>query len=263
MTVGSDRLDDDGQSDGPEQDPCLSICGPTVPSSLTVRGHSMRRVDGRVVVVTGAAGGQGAAEATALAEYGATVVATDVKDPLRDLGASVRFRHLDVAEPDSWRELAAWLSDEYGRVDGLVNNAGVGSRTRLEDVSLAEWDRVMRINATGALLGVQAIAAADDGGGVHRQRQLAGWPNRALHDRLYDQQVGVARLVPHCEHGARGAWYPSQLDLPCVYRFAHDRDCSNAVPCVIGQGDPARTSRFGRRRCAGGRFSDLGRFSLH
>jgi 3alpha(or 20beta)-hydroxysteroid dehydrogenase len=180
----------------------------------------MRRVDGRVVVVTGAAGGQGAAEATALAEYGATVVATDVKEPLRDLGASVRFRHLDVAEPDSWRELAAWLSDEYGRVDGLVNNAGVGSRTRLEDVSLAEWDRVMRINATGALLGVQALLPLmTEGASIVNVNSLAGLTGHFMTAYTTSKWAlrGLSRIAS-MELGARGirvnSIFPAFIDSP-------------------------------------------------
>jgi 3alpha(or 20beta)-hydroxysteroid dehydrogenase len=129
------------------------------------------RLAGKVVVVTGAARGQGAAEVRALAAEGATVIATDVLDFASDApghaqvrrgasrapGAGVIQRRLDVTDPDAWSELAEWLSREYGRVDALVNNAGVAARERLPHVSLTAWQRTFDINVTGPLLGIQAL----------------------------------------------------------------------------------------------------------
>jgi 3alpha(or 20beta)-hydroxysteroid dehydrogenase len=104
----------------------------------------MGRLTGKVVVVTGAARGQGAAEAAALAAEGAEVIATDVLP-----GA----RHLDVRDPAAWAALAAGLD----RVDALVNNAGVASRGRLPHVDLETWDNTFAINVTGPMLGIQAL----------------------------------------------------------------------------------------------------------
>src|SRR3712207_953224 len=117
----------------------------------------MGRVEGKVIVITGAAGGQGAAGANALTAEGATVIATDVKEPIEDLAEGVRFRLLDVGRQESWAELAAWLRAEHPVVHGLINNAGVTWRERLMDVTVEGWDRVFRINVTGCLLGIQAI----------------------------------------------------------------------------------------------------------
>ena len=88
----------------------------------------MGRVDGKVVLITGAASGQGAAEAAALAAEGAQVIATDVQDPLEALPTGVTFRRLDVGEPGDWEGTAAWLRDEVGTVHGLVNAAGRPAR---------------------------------------------------------------------------------------------------------------------------------------
>jgi 3alpha(or 20beta)-hydroxysteroid dehydrogenase len=118
----------------------------------------MGRVDGKIVVVTGAAGGQGAAEAEALAREGATVVATDLAGEGPDYASDrVAYRRLDVARPEEWTELGAWLTETHGRVDGLVNNAGIPFRARLHEVTLADWDRVLAINVTGSLLGIQTV----------------------------------------------------------------------------------------------------------
>ncbi|MFJ6855090.1 SDR family NAD(P)-dependent oxidoreductase [Streptomyces sp. NPDC091271] len=109
------------------------------------------RLQDKVVVVTGAARGQGAAEAAALAREGARVVATDVEP--RD-----GCRRLDVTSEDEWAELAAELRDSYGEVHGLVNNAGITWRARIGDVRSEDMARVHAVNVTGPLLGIQHLA---------------------------------------------------------------------------------------------------------
>ncbi|MFE0256256.1 SDR family NAD(P)-dependent oxidoreductase [Streptomyces sp. NPDC059010] len=109
------------------------------------------RLAGRVVVVTGAARGQGAAEAGALAREGARVIATDVTE-------TSGCRRLDVTSDEEWAELAAELRESYGHVHGLVNNAGVTWRARLGEVRPEDFDRVHTVNVTGPLLGIQHLA---------------------------------------------------------------------------------------------------------
>ena len=124
----------------------------------------MGRVEGKVVVVTGAAGGQGAAEAAALAREGATVIATDLHDEA-ETAPGVAYRRLDVSRAEDWRALGAWLAVEHGRVDGLVNNAGIPFRARLEEIEPADFERVLAVNLTGALLGIQTVAPLMEHGG--------------------------------------------------------------------------------------------------
>ncbi|AZP16047.1 SDR family oxidoreductase [Streptomyces aquilus] len=114
--------------------------------------ESTARLAGKVVVVTGAARGQGAAEAAALARAGARVVVTDVR-PEGD-----GCRRLDVSKETDWAELAAELEESYGQVHGLVNNAGIIQRGRLGDVSAEDMARVQAVNTTGPLLGIQYLA---------------------------------------------------------------------------------------------------------
>ncbi|MER6063781.1 SDR family oxidoreductase [Streptomyces sp. NPDC001792] len=124
-------------------------------TDLHPRGHlpaeGWGRLLGRVVVVTGAAGGQGAAEAEALTREGARVIATDVSE-------SPGCRRLDVTNEKDWAELAADLREAYGQVHGLVNNAGVTWRARIEDVRPEDMARVHAVNVTGPLLGIQHLA---------------------------------------------------------------------------------------------------------
>ncbi|MET7451900.1 SDR family oxidoreductase [Streptomyces sp. NPDC005574] len=108
------------------------------------------RLAGKVVVVTGAARGQGAAEAQALTREGALVISTDVRP---DGGC----RRLDVTSDTDWAALAAGLKETYGQVHGLVNNAGITWRARVGDVRAEDFDRVHSVNVTGPLLGIQHL----------------------------------------------------------------------------------------------------------
>jgi len=127
---------------------------------------------GKVVVVTGAARGQGAAEAVLLAGEGACVIAADVLDDLgRELvsGLAARtpplYQHLDVASAADWDDLAGLVRDRYGVVHGLVNNAGIAARERLPHIGLGAWQRAFDVNVTGALLGIQALVPLMTEGG--------------------------------------------------------------------------------------------------
>jgi NAD(P)-dependent dehydrogenase (short-subunit alcohol dehydrogenase family) len=121
----------------------------------------MTRLDGKVVVITGAGQGQGAAEARLLAAQGATVIGCDLApEPAEEL-PGVEYRQLDVTDAAAWAGLAADLD----RVDGLVANAGITWRARLLDLDPHDLARVTDVNVTGTLLGVQALAPLMTGGG--------------------------------------------------------------------------------------------------
>lgn len=133
-------------------------------SSLSLPG-----IAGNVFVVTGAAGGQGAEECLLLAGQGAEVFAADLRDDAPELArradglpGRVVYRRLDVTSEDDWAALAAAL--EGRTVKGLVNNAGVTHRTRIGAVERADWDRVLAVNVTGSLLGIQTLLPLMDAG---------------------------------------------------------------------------------------------------
>ena len=121
----------------------------------------MNRVAGKVVVVTGAGQGQGAAEARLLAAEGARVIGCDLKPEPAEPLPDVEYRQLDVTDPAAWTALA----DELGRVDGLVANAGITWRARLTDLDPADLARVSEVNVTGTLLGIQALTPLMTTGG--------------------------------------------------------------------------------------------------
>jgi 3alpha(or 20beta)-hydroxysteroid dehydrogenase len=117
---------------------------------------------GRTIVVTGAAGGQGLAEALLLAKSGARVVATDIATdaPTAFAETGIIYRCMDVTDEAGWTDLATSLTADLDGVplQGLVNNAGVTHRARLGQTERADWDRVLAVNLTGPMLGIQALA---------------------------------------------------------------------------------------------------------
>ena len=122
---------------------------------------------GKVVVVTGAGGGQGAAEAKALAQAGATVWGVDLTGGPSEPLPGVSYRRLDVTDDAGWAALTTEIRQQTGRIDGLVANAGITWRARLLEVSIADLDRVHRVNVTGTLLAIQAVTPLmTDGGSI-------------------------------------------------------------------------------------------------
>jgi 3alpha(or 20beta)-hydroxysteroid dehydrogenase len=132
--------------------------------------------DGTVIAVTGAAQGQGAAEVRELSSRGATVVILDVRDEagealaaeLNAAGGTAEFRRLDVTDEKAWDALATDLRERHGRLDGLVNNAGVAYRYGLMETSAEDFSRVLGVNLAGPFLGTKALAPLirDSGGGA-------------------------------------------------------------------------------------------------
>jgi 3alpha(or 20beta)-hydroxysteroid dehydrogenase len=123
------------------------------------------RVAGKVAVVTGAAQGMGAAHARALVEHGANVVVADILDDaggaLADrLGRSALYSHLDVTNEAEWVAAVDLAQEAFGKVDVLVNNAGILDTRRLEETTLADYRRVMAVNQIGPFLGMRAAAPA-------------------------------------------------------------------------------------------------------
>ncbi|MFJ3416983.1 SDR family NAD(P)-dependent oxidoreductase [Streptomyces sp. NPDC086082] len=129
----------------------------------------MGKLDGRVVIVTGAARGQGEQEARLFAAEGAKVAVADVLDEqgealAKELGAL--YVHLDVGEEADWGAAVGAVKEAYGRIDGLVNNAGILRFNSLVDTPLEEFMQVVRVNQVGCFLGIKTVASAMEDGGT-------------------------------------------------------------------------------------------------
>ncbi|WP_338699063.1 SDR family NAD(P)-dependent oxidoreductase [Streptomyces sp. Q6] len=124
----------------------------------------MGKLDGRVVLITGAARGQGEQEARLFAAEGAKVVVADVLDDqgeavAKDIGAaSAVYVHLDVSEEEEWGAAVRAAKGAFGKIDGLVNNAGILRFNELVSTPLAEFQQIVQVNQVGAFLGIKSVA---------------------------------------------------------------------------------------------------------
>ncbi|MEG6508357.1 glucose 1-dehydrogenase [Methyloligella sp. 2.7D] len=119
----------------------------------------MGRVEGKVALVTGGSHGLGKAMAVLLAKEGAKVVITDIKDEegeatAKEIGDAIYLHH-DVAKEEEWEAVVAKTLDQFGRLDVLVNNAGVAMESKPEETSLEKWRWLMSINLDGVFLGTK------------------------------------------------------------------------------------------------------------
>ena len=125
----------------------------------------MRGLDGKVVLVTGAARGMGRASATRFVEEGARVVCADVLDDegkqlADELGDAAMYVHLDVTDEDDWAAAVAFAERQFDRLDVLVNNAGILSFGSIPDMPLDEYRRLVEVNQVGVFLGMKYATPA-------------------------------------------------------------------------------------------------------
>jgi 3alpha(or 20beta)-hydroxysteroid dehydrogenase len=142
----------------------------------------MGRVDGKVAIISGGARGMGASHARLLASEGAKVVIGDVLDDegksvADEIGDSVRYVHLDVTEPDQWDAAVSTAVGEFGKLNVLVNNAGIVNGSPLQNFKVEKWRQILDVNLTGTFLGMRAAVEpmiAAGGGSIINVSSIEG-----------------------------------------------------------------------------------------
>jgi NAD(P)-dependent dehydrogenase (short-subunit alcohol dehydrogenase family) len=167
------------------------------------------RLAGRVALISGAARGQGAAEARLFAREGAAVVLGDVRHEqgeavarqIEATGGRARYLPLDVTREQDWAAAVALAEREYGRLDVLVNNAGILGRPGMMETTREIWDRVIAVDQTGPFLGMQAAIPAlrRAGGGsivnISSALALVGYGESASYTAAKGALVALTRTV--------------------------------------------------------------------
>ena len=171
----------------------------------------MRRFEGRTVLISGGAGGQGASHLRAFLDEGANVVIGDIRDAagadlVTDDPSHAMYVHLDVTVEDDWGAAVAATEQRFGPIDVLVNNAGIPSPAVLiEDGDLGTWQHILDVNLTGQYLGIRAAVPSlrRSGGGV-----IVNIASMAA-------DVGIAYLSPYVvsKWGVRGLTRTAALEL--------------------------------------------------
>ena len=161
------------------------------------------RLAGKVALITGGARGQGAEEGRLFAAEGATVVLTDVLDDEGRATAEAidgaTYHHLDVSSEPEWETVVESIMDAHGRLDVLVNNAGIDLIEPLLDTTMEQFDRVVAINQAGTFLGMRTVArtlvAAELPGSIVNISSVAGLEGVKGHGAYTGSKFAVTGLT--------------------------------------------------------------------
>ncbi len=196
----------------------------------------MGRVADKVALVTGGASGIGRATAELLAREGAVVVLSDVQDEAGDetvaaiaaAGGKAAYLHHDVTDEAAWIRIIETVRADHGRLDVLVNNAGVSgaSGVPVEEIALEQWRATMAVNLDGVFLGVKHGVAAmkESGGSIINTSSILGFVGLSL-TSAYSASKGGVRLLSKAvamECAARGlnirvnSVHPGFIDTPMI-----------------------------------------------
>ncbi|HZK26642.1 MAG TPA: glucose 1-dehydrogenase [Thermoclostridium sp.] len=177
----------------------------------------MGRLENKVAIITGGALGIGEASAELFAKEGAKVVVADINetegrrlvDSIKKDGGEAIFLKLDVADEENWKEVISETIKKYGKLNVLVNNAGVSLGKTIEETTLEEWNWIMDINSTGVFLGTKyAIIAMKDNG------ENCSIINRSS----IDGQVGEWDLAAYCASKGSVTLLTKVAALHCGYK---------------------------------------------
>jgi NAD(P)-dependent dehydrogenase (short-subunit alcohol dehydrogenase family) len=194
----------------------------------------MARLAGKVALISGGARGQGAVEAKLFTREGAKVVFGDILDDegkhveeeIRLQGGTALYVRLDVTQAQDWHRAVQTAESRYGRLDVLVNNAGIAIRGTIEETSEADWDRIMAINLKGVFLGTKYALPAmrrAGGGSIINISSGAGIAPAPGTSAAYAATKGGVRLfskataVQHAKDHIRcNSVHPGPVDTPMV-----------------------------------------------
>lgn len=195
------------------------------------------RVEGKVVLVTGAASGLGAASARMLVREGARVALTDINEEAgqalaKELGMSTRFWRLDVTQEEQWASVVDSVLATFERLDVVLNNAGIGIAKDVEALSLDEWRLVNAVNLDGVFLGckhgIRAMRKCGAQGSIINMSSVAGLIGAAALPAYCASKGGVRLLTKsvalHCAKQGYGircnSVHPVFIDTPMVDSLA-------------------------------------------
>jgi len=216
------------------------------------------RLDGKVAIITGAAHGMGAEEARLFAREGAKVAIADIREEdarkveaeIAEAGGESMVVVLDVSSEDQWASSVAAVVTRFGKLDVLVNNAGISGSGERDLSSTESWDRLMDINAKSVFLGMKhAIPEMEKAGGgaIVNISSISGFVGQEAIHPGYNASKGAVRLVTkaaavqHAKNGIRvNSVHPGMMPpmLTSFQRGDPNREAMNAAVPMGREGEP-------------------------
>lgn len=185
----------------------------------------MGRLSGKVAIITGGASGIGKQMSHLFVAEGATVIAADINETALQAVSEheqIQGIKLDVSNEDDWKELVEQVEAEYGRIDILINNAGVTSEKPIEEIDYEDWEFLSKINGFGAMLGLKHVGAAmvkNKQGSIVNLSSVTAQVGMGLNS--YSASKGSVRAISKAaatEYGRNGvrvnAVFPGVIETP-------------------------------------------------
>ena len=164
------------------------------------------RLEGKVALITGGARGMGAAEAKLFSREGAKVVIADILEDegrqteaeINETGGDAIFTKLDVSQQSDWDAAIERTVEQFGKLDVIVNNAGIASAYTIEDTTVEHWDQIMDVNAKGVFLGTKAaisqMLSQGGGGSIINISSISGLIGQSRISAAYNASKGAVRI---------------------------------------------------------------------
>nr|WP_321295352.1 glucose 1-dehydrogenase [uncultured Sphaerochaeta sp.] len=194
----------------------------------------------KVILITGGAGGLGIEMAKVLADGGAKVYLLDLNEEsgkraeaqLANLAGTVKFLQMDITSEEAWKQVVAAVVAEQGRIDVLVNNAGINIRKPIEEMSMGEFSTMMNVNVGSVFLGTKSVLGvmrSQGGGSIINTSSVCGLIGHRYTPEAYTTTKGAVTLLTKAIASRYGSEnircnsiHPSTVDTPLVQEMFKD-----------------------------------------
>ncbi|MGM8211215.1 SDR family NAD(P)-dependent oxidoreductase [Virgibacillus sp. W0430] len=207
----------------------------------------MGRLNEKVAIITGGASGIGASMATLFRNEGATVIAADINQEALDKISEHENIHgmkLDVSSEEDWQALVENVESQFGKIDILINNAGVTSEKTIDQINYKDWEFLSKINGFGAMMGIKYVAPAmakNNSGSIVNLSSVTAQVGMGLNS--YSASKGSVRAISKAaatQYGRNGirvnAVFPGVIETPMTKNLDSSKDALNRINALTPLG---------------------------